>query len=94
MIKDDDLKCNSQWPRLIHTLAILMIFFKHPVSLTTTLRCFHKTLLGLEVDELLHLLMAFVNISFEKRDHAKRSFDEISSKIFVLICQFWAELNV
>jgi len=49
------IEYNGQWPRLIHVLAILTIFFKHLTSLITALRCFYETLSGLEVDELLHL---------------------------------------
>ena len=64
---------------------ILIKFFKHSVSLTTTLRCFHKTLLGSGADKLLHLLMALVNFSFEKESPINNSFDGSLFKILVLI---------
>ena len=47
-------------------LAISIIFFKHLMSLITALRCFYKTLSELEVNKLLHLLMALINFSFDK----------------------------
>ena len=48
-------------------LVMLTMFFKHSTSLTIALRCFYETLLGLEVNELLRLLMALINSLFEKR---------------------------
>jgi len=66
-------------------LAILIIFFKNSASLTTVLKCFHKTLSGLEVDELLHLSMTFVNVSFKKEGHTERGFNRIFFKMFILI---------
>jgi len=69
MITNDDvLKCDGQWPRLIHMLVILIIFFKHLMSLIIVLRCFYKTLSELGVNKLLHLLMALINFSFDKGD--------------------------
>jgi len=41
IINNKDLKYNGQYPRSIHALAILIIFFKQSISLTTALRCFH-----------------------------------------------------
>jgi len=66
IINNKDLKCNGQYSKLIHTLAILMIFFKHSVLLTTALIYFHKILLGPGANELLYFLMALVNFLFEK----------------------------
>ena len=69
MITNDDvLKCDDQWSRLIHMLVILIIFFKHLMSLIIVLRCFYKTLSELGVNKLLHLLMALINFSFDKGD--------------------------
>jgi len=88
------LKCNGQYPRSIYILAILIIFFKHIKSLTTTLKYFHETLSRSGVDEILHLLMALMNFLFEKRDHVNDSFNKILFKMFILIWQFWATLNI
>jgi len=67
MISNGDvLKCDSQWPKLIYMLAILIIFFGHLMSLITTLKCFYKTLSELGVNKLLHLLIVFINFSFNK----------------------------
>ena len=72
----------------MYILAILIIFFKQLISLTTALRCFHKTLLGPGADKLLHLLIALVNSSFKKEGQIDNSFNEISFKIFMLIWWF------
>jgi len=85
IIDNEDLKYNSQCPKSIHTLAILMIFFKKPISLTTTLRYFHEALSRPRVDKLLYLLMALVNSSFEKGGQINDSFNSISFKMFILI---------
>jgi len=69
----------------MHVLAILTKFFKHSVFLTTILRYFYKTLSKPRVDELLYLLVALVNSSFEKGDSINNSFDESLFKILVLI---------
>ena len=85
MIDNDDLKCNDQFSKLMHALAILTKFFKHSVFSTTTLRYFYKTLSRPRVNELLHLLVTLVNSSFEKGGFVNDSFDESLSKILVLI---------
>jgi len=69
----------------MYTLAILMKFFKCSVFLTTILRYFHKTLSESRADQLLHLLMIFVNSLFKKEGHVDNSFDKSSSKTLVLI---------
>ena len=84
IIDDEYLKYNSQYPKSIHILAILMIFFKQSIYLTT-LRYFHEELSRLRVDKLLHLLMALVNSSFEKGGQINDSFNRILFKMFILI---------
>jgi len=69
----------------MYILKILIIFFKHSVSLTTTLRYFHETLSESGVDELLHLLIALVNFSFKKESYINNSFNGSLSKILMLI---------
>jgi len=56
------------------------------MSLITALRCFHKILLELGVDKLLHLSMVLINSSFEKEGQYKEGFEGILSKIFMLTC--------
>ena len=85
IIDIDVLKCKDQCLKLIQALAMLIIKFKHISSLIICLRNFHKILLGLGADELLHLLIASLNSSFEKGFHLETSFKEISSKISILI---------
>ena len=62
------------------------MFFKHPASLMTALRCFYKTLSEPEIDELLHLSIALINFLFEKEGHSDKDFNRISSKMFILTC--------
>ena len=94
MIDNDVLKYISQCPRLMHMLAMLMIFSKYLFSLTITLRYFHKTLSGLEADKLLHLSMTLVNFLFEKGLQVNESLVNISFSRATLIYQFCTELNV
>jgi len=82
------IKFFLEWPKLIYTLVILTIFFKQPISLTTTLRYFYETLSGPRVDKLLHLSIALVNSLFKKESQINDSFDRISFKIFMSIWWF------
>jgi len=84
MIDDNDLKCNSQCSKLIHTLAMLTILLRYIVSLIIALKYFHEILSGLGIDELLYLSMALLNSSFEKSGHSNIGFEEISSRTFKL----------
>jgi len=85
IINNEDLKYDGQCPRSMHALAILTIFFKQSISLTTALRYFHETLSGPGADKLLYLSIALVNSSFEKEGQVDGGFDGISSKMFILI---------
>ena len=55
------LKWLGQYPISKHVLAIVMIFFKHVLSLIMCLRYFYNSLSGLGTDMLLHLTIALVN---------------------------------
>ena len=79
IIDNNVLKCDSQYPRLIHVLAILTRFSKHLLFLIISLRCFHEILSDPRVNELLHLLMAIVNSSLEKEFHNEYDLEESSS---------------
>jgi len=67
IIDDDNLKCNSQYCKLIHILIILIKFFKYILSLMITLRCFQDILSRLGIDKLLYLVIALLNFSLENR---------------------------
>ena len=47
------------------TLVILIIFFKHTLSLSTYLKWLYKSLSGPGMDKLLHLVITLVNSSSE-----------------------------
>jgi len=89
-----------RWLRL-HVAQPIISSYPLPMSMLSpggidcnTLRYFHKTLLGPEANKLLHLSIALINFLFEKEGHFNKCFNRISSKMFVLICWFWTELNV
>ena len=65
IMNDNNLKCNSQWPKLIHALAILINFLRHKILLMITLRCLQDNLLGPGVKTLLHLIIALLDSSSE-----------------------------
>ena len=79
---------------LMQALAILTMLRRHLSSLMTFFRCFHKTQSNPRVDELLHLLMVFLNSFLEKSSYSIVGFDGISSNRLGLIWQFCAKLNV
>ena len=74
-------------------LAILIMFFKHNLSLSMYLRWLHKSLSGLGVDELLHLAIVLVNSSSENRTQVKDGENMISLRMFSSIWQCWAILK-
>ena len=84
MIDNNDLKCNSQCSKLIHTLAMLTMLLRYIVSLITTLKYFHEILSGLGIDELLYLSIGLLNSSFKKSGHSNIGFEEILSRTFKL----------
>ena len=55
----------------MHILAILIMimFFKHDLTLRMYLRYLHASLLELGVDKILHLAIMLVNFSSEKGFH-------------------------
>jgi len=55
MIEDNILKYGSQYPKLIHVLAMLTRLFRHTSSLTIALRYFQNNLSSSRVNRLLHL---------------------------------------
>ena len=77
----DFLKWDSQKPKSMHALAILMILSKQTLSWRTILRWLHDNLSGPGVEELLQLVMAILNSSLENRAHEKDNFATILSSI-------------
>jgi len=61
------LKCEGYNSK--HASAILIILFKHIVSLIIILRCHQDNLLGPRVNKLLYLLMALINSASIKGSH-------------------------
>ena len=85
MMELDVLKCNGQYPKLMHTLAILMKFLRYKQSLMMTLRYLHDSLSGPRVNELLHLMIALLNSSSENGIYVIIALFGISSNNFKLI---------
>ena len=85
IIDNDYLKCISQWPNEMQTLAILTML-RYYLSLITTFRCFYKILSGLGINELLYFLIVLLNFFWEKEVQDKKDFDGILSRILELIC--------
>ena len=78
----------------MHALVMLTMLDRHLLLSITALRCLQKIWLDLEVDELLHFLITFLNSSFEKLGYSDKGFKGISSKMCKFTWWFCAELNV
>ena len=79
IIKVDILKCNGQWPRLMHVLVMLTMLNGYLLLSTTTLRYLQETWLGPRVDKLLYFLIEFLNSLFKKFSYSDKNFKGISS---------------
>ena len=93
MMEVDILKCDSQCPKLIQALVILIKFLRHDKLWMITLKCLQESLSSLGVKALLHLLINSRNSSLEKGDHEVIDLFGISSNKAVLTCQCWAKLK-
>lgn len=93
MIEVNILKCDSQCPKFIHVLAILIMSLRHDELYMITLRCLQESLSGLGVKALLHLLIAVRNSSSENDGHEVDVLFRIFSSTSILICWCWAELK-
>jgi len=93
MMDVEILKCEGQWSNSKYTLAILIMFLKHILSLTIHLRCLHDNSSGPEDNELLHFEIELMNSSSEKRTYPIRYLFGISSNTLMSIWWFWAMLN-
>ena len=88
MIDDNILKYNSQCPKLIHVLAMLINLLRHILSLMIALRCFHDNLFSPGVNELLHLAIKLLNSLAKNEFQIVVYLVRISSNKSELICQF------
>ena len=84
IIEVDDLKCNGKYPKFIQTLVILIIETKQLLKLIICFKIFHKILSDPGTEELLYLLMAFLNSFFKNSFHSNTTFKGISSNILKL----------
>ena len=91
---EDCLKWLGQCSKLIHAFAILMIWVRHVSYFRMILRYCYISLSRPEADELLYLVRAWQNSSFEKRTQIVVGFGLISLKTSSLISRWRAELNV
>jgi len=89
----DILKWDSQWPNLKHSLAVLIIFFRHESFLTIHLRCLQDSLLESGVDELLYLVIELINSSLENEIYSEQCLFKISFNTSKSTWQSWAVLN-
>ena len=93
IINVDNLKCDGQCPKLIQALVMLITETKHSSMLIILFKIFHEILLKPGAEELLYLLIAFLNSSLKKRSHSITGFDGILFKISMLILQICVELK-
>ena len=88
------LKCNSQYPKLIHVLAIRTKVSRHSISSKIVLRWFHESLSGPGAEELLQLDNANLNSSLENSGQGTMGLLLISSRIDVSTWRLLAVLKV
>ena len=79
IMEDNVLKYDSQWPKLIHILAILVKFLRYELLLIITLRYLQDNLSEPEVKELLHLIIELLNSFSENGIYFIIGLFEISS---------------
>jgi len=73
----------GQCPKLMHTSTMLMMWDRHTSCLRMVLRCRHISLSGLDAEELLHLINAHLNSSFENGTQVAVVLDPISLRTSV-----------
>jgi len=86
IIEINILKCNGQYLKFIHMLAILMIFLRHNKLCIIALRCLQESLSSPGVKMLLHLLIAIKNSSSENDGYKVDVLFGIFFSISVLTC--------
>jgi len=88
------LKCDGQYPKLMHALAIQMKVSRHSMSSNIILRWFHKRLSGPGAEELLQLDNANLNSSLENSGQDMMDLSLISSRIDVSTWRLLTVLKV
>ena len=76
----------------MHTFVILIILEQHLVSSSTILRWFHKIWSRSDIKELLHLVIAFLNLVIENRSHYTCQHNGILLSNCVSMGLSWAKL--
>ena len=94
MMVEDCLKWLSQCPKLIHMSAILMMWTRHASCFRMVLRWCYVSLSGPRAEELLHLMRACWNSSFEKGTQVEMGLDPILLRTSLSIWWWRAELKV
>ena len=84
IIMVDLLKCEGQYPNSIHVLVILMMILRQSSSLRIILRWLYDNLSGPRAEELLQLIIASLNSSFEKAGQGNVGSSTILSRILTL----------
>ena len=79
MINDNILKCNGQYPKLIHMLVMLTKLLRHISFLIIALRCFQDNLSSPRINKSLYLAIALLNFSVKKEFQVIVCLAEISS---------------
>ena len=88
------LKCKGQYSNSIQVFTIVIIFFRHILSLRMILRCLYNSLSRSGVDILLHLNKELVNSFSKSRAQGEDTNDPSSFKISLSILQYWTMLKV
>jgi len=94
MTVEDCLKWLGQCSKWIHTFTILMIWARHVSCFRMVLRCHYISLSEPGANELLHLVRAWQNSSFEKGAQIVVGLGSISLRTSLSISRWRAELNV
>ena len=84
MIIVDDLKYAGYESSSKHILAILMILLRYALLLIMHLRWDYNSLSGPGADELLHLVVAFMNSFLENEGYSSKALSGNSLRILIL----------
>ena len=93
IIVNNLLKLFGQYPKSMQAFAIFMVLVRQTSCFRIDLRWLYDNLSSPGVDELLQLLIAILNSSFENRAQAVACLFPISSRILLSTCWWRAVLN-
>ena len=94
MMVNKILKWEGQHPNLIQVFVIVIMFFKHVLSLNIVLRYLYDNLFRPRVDILLYLNKALVNFSSENRAHVEVVYGSSLFRMSLSTLQCWAVIKV